>query len=82
MSLQADVIIGSVPPARVHRAQTSLLDDLGLHQLADKLRAATPRVRFGGCPIEAGVVLNLADNECVHMNLPTVRHPKPDCGCW
>lgn len=32
------------------------------------------------CPIEAGIVGNLADNECAHGRLPT--DTTPPCGCW
>ncbi len=34
----------------------------------------------GGCPIEAGVLGRLADNECRHGRLPFDRTPA--CGCW
>lgn len=34
----------------------------------------------GVCPIEAGVLGFLADNECGHGRLPTDRSPA--CGCW
>jgi hypothetical protein len=34
----------------------------------------------GRCPIEAGVVGRLADNECSHGRLPFDRTPA--CGCW
>ena len=38
-------------------------------------------VHTGGvCPIEAGVIGRLADNECKHGRLPGDRTPK--CGCW
>lgn len=35
---------------------------------------------LGQCPIEAGLVGNLADNECRHGRLPNDR--SPECGCW
>lgn len=34
----------------------------------------------GGCPIEAGLLLRLADNECEHGRLPGDR--TEPCGCW
>ena len=34
----------------------------------------------GGCPIEAGLLGRLADNECRHGRLPFDRTPA--CGCW
>ena len=34
----------------------------------------------GGCPIEAGTMLRLADNECRHGRLPLDR--SAPCGCW
>ena len=34
----------------------------------------------GVCPIEAGLIGQLADNECKHGRLPGDRTPK--CGCW
>lgn len=34
----------------------------------------------GACPIEAGLVLKLADNECRHGSLPTDR--RVTCDCW
>ena len=34
----------------------------------------------GGCPIEAGLLLKLADNECPHGRLPGDR--SEPCGCW
>jgi hypothetical protein len=34
----------------------------------------------GRCPIQAGVVGQLADNECSHGRLPFDR--TPECGCW
>lgn len=38
------------------------------------------RDRLGACPIEAGFVGALVDNECRHDRLPT--DPTPPCGCW
>jgi hypothetical protein len=34
----------------------------------------------GGCPIEAGLIGSLVDNECRHGRLP--RDTTPPCGCW
>lgn len=34
----------------------------------------------GGCAIEAGLVLKLADNECAHGRL--AGDSTPACGCW
>ncbi len=34
----------------------------------------------GSCPIEAGLLGQLADNECRHGRLP--GDPTPKCGCW
>ena len=34
----------------------------------------------GWCPIEAGLLGRLADNECRHGRLPFDRTPA--CGCW
>ena len=34
----------------------------------------------GRCPIEAGLLGRLADNECRHGRLPFDRTPA--CGCW
>lgn len=34
----------------------------------------------GGCPIEAGLIGRLADNECRHGRLP--GDLGLDCGCW
>ena len=34
----------------------------------------------GGCPIEAGLMLKLADNECEHGRLPGDR--TEPCGCF
>jgi hypothetical protein len=34
----------------------------------------------GRCPIEAGRLGRLADNECCHGRLPFDRTPA--CGCW
>jgi hypothetical protein len=34
----------------------------------------------GSCPIEAGLLGRLADNECRHGRLPFDR--TPSCGCW
>ena len=34
----------------------------------------------GRCPLEAGVLGRLADNECRHGRLPFDRTPA--CGCW
>ena len=34
----------------------------------------------GGCPIEAGLLGRLADNECRHARLPFDRTAA--CGCW
>ena len=33
-----------------------------------------------GCPIEAGIIGRLADNECPHGNLPTDH--RIDCTCF
>jgi hypothetical protein len=32
------------------------------------------------CPMEAGLVGRLSDNECAHGRLPGDRSPA--CGCW
>jgi hypothetical protein len=34
----------------------------------------------GGCPIEAGLIGTIADNECEHERLPS--DTSPPCGCW
>ena len=34
----------------------------------------------GACPIEAGLLGNLADHECRHGRLP--GDGTPPCGCW
>ena len=34
----------------------------------------------GACPIEAGVICQLADHECAHERLPGDR--TSPCGCW
>jgi hypothetical protein len=34
----------------------------------------------GSCPIEAGLLLNLADHECRHGRLP--GDPTEPCGCF
>jgi hypothetical protein len=34
----------------------------------------------GGCPIEAGLIGAIADNECEHERLPS--DTSPPCGCW
>jgi hypothetical protein len=44
-----------------------------------RYRAATAQCG-GRCPIEAGVLCPLADNECRHGRLPFDRTPA--CGCW
>jgi len=36
--------------------------------------------RYGCCPIEWGLIGNLADHECEHGRLP--GDPSPACGCW
>lgn len=46
---------------------------------AEQYRAGQ-RITGGACPIEAGVIGNLADNECKHGRLPSDRTPA--CGCW
>ena len=38
------------------------------------------RLAGGACPIEAGLLGQLADHECAHGRLPGDRTPK--CGCW
>lgn len=44
-----------------------------------RYRAATAQCG-GRCPIEAGVLCPLADNECHHGRLAFDRTPA--CGCW
>lgn len=48
--------------------------------LTHSQRYEQERARLGGCPIELGVVGNLADNECEHGRLP--GDPGVRCGCW
>ena len=38
------------------------------------------KVTGGACPIEAGVICQLADHECRHGRVPADR-TRP-CGCW
>ena len=45
----------------------------------DRYRAAT-RETGGCCPIEAGLLGRLADNECTNGRLPGDR--PATCGCW
>lgn len=45
---------------------------------AEKVRAFEDR--YGSCPIETGVVGNLADTECEHGFLPS--DGKRTCDCW
>lgn len=37
---------------------------------------------IGACPIEAGVLGNLADHECPHDQLATDKKFDPECFCW
>ena len=46
---------------------------------ADRYRTAM-RLAGGACPIEAGLLGRLADQECAHGRLPGDRTAK--CGCW
>jgi hypothetical protein len=46
--------------------------------LAEAYAALAPLA--GGCPIEAGLIGSLADNECKHDRLSSDR--TPPCGCW
>lgn len=46
---------------------------------SDAYAAAAAGVGSEGCPIEAGLILRLADNECVHGRLGGDRTPV--CGC-
>ena len=48
------------------------------NSFADRYRAAMRET--GCCPIEAGLLGRLADNECAHGRLPGDRTAK--CGCW
>jgi hypothetical protein len=43
-------------------------------------RYAAAQKRAWGCPIEAGIIGRLADNECKHDRL--AHDSTPPCGCW
>jgi hypothetical protein len=52
---------------------------MGQPSFSARYRAAMAQCG-GGCPIEAGVIVRLADRECRHGRLPFDRTPA--YGCW
>jgi hypothetical protein len=48
--------------------------------VARRYRDAELRMPLGACPIEAGFLGSLVDNECAHGALPGDR--VQSCGCW
>ena len=48
--------------------------------LAERYRHVQGQIGLDWCPIEAGLLGSLADNECPHGTLPTDKVVA--CSCW